>query len=56
MVNELPEPTYCPYCGGKDVVFANTWRAQSQDPCDAENTAEIDEHQCRDCDNRSFWS
>lgn len=52
----LPEPTYCPFCGGRRVIFTNTWRAQSEDPADAGNAAELDEHQCLDCNNRSFWS
>lgn len=53
---EPPAPTFCPYCGGKDVVFVNTWTASSGEPHDPSNVADLDEHQCRTCDNRSFWS
>lgn len=50
------ESVCCPYCKGEKVTFITTWQARSEDPCDLDNTAQISEYQCFDCDNRSFWA
>lgn len=48
-------PKFCPFCGGQNITLNMvTWNSSSQE--DATNTAELDEHQCDDCDGRSFWS
>jgi hypothetical protein len=50
-------PQHCPFCGGTNVVLNMVeWDARSTDRCDLENTAKLTEHQCRDCDGRSFWT
>lgn len=46
---------YCPYCGEGFLSTMPTWFAHSLDTSDLHNTAELQEHQCRKCNN-SFWS
>lgn len=54
--NFKPEPSLCPFCGSGKIVFVNTWRANSEDPSDKDNVAELDEYQCEgSCEGRSFW-
>ena len=50
-----PDPTFCPFCGGKAVYFVNTLVAQDESPT-GDNVTELDEYQCQDCNGRSFWS
>lgn len=45
---------YCPRCGSKNIrTFVAEWDVISQE--DSDNTIELDEHQCMDCDGASFW-
>jgi len=56
---EAPDrpPTFCPFCGGKKILVNMVeWAANSLEPCDLDNKATLGEHQCDDCDGRSFWS
>lgn len=49
------DPRVCPYCGGKNITtYMVLWDAVSTE--ERTNTAKLNEHQCFDCDNRSFWS
>lgn len=46
---------FCPYCGGSNVhTFICEWEAASHD--DMDNLCDLDEHQCIDCDYKSFWT
>jgi hypothetical protein len=45
---------HCPYCGGTNIVTLKPWSALSS--ADPDTTATLEEHQCRDCANRSFWT
>ena len=45
---------HCPYCGGTNIVTLEQWSALSSE--DPDTTTTLEEHQCRDCDNRSFWT
>ena len=48
-------PKYCPFCGGKNIYNdVALWSSVSED--DQNNKAVLDEHQCQDCGNRSFWA
>ena len=48
-------PRFCPYCGGKNVVWQMVeWQCVSTE--DPGNDALLSEHQCKDCDGRSFWT
>jgi len=50
-------PKFCPFCG-KDTdltLFLVEWESRSLDSTDHDNTATLDEHQCRDC-GYSFWT
>lgn len=51
--HELP-PQHCPCCGGTNIVTLEQWSALSS--ADPDNTATLEEHQCRDCANRFFWT
>lgn len=45
---------FCPYCGGTNILrHVAEWDATSKD--DPDNTCELDEHQCKDCEGVSFW-
>ena len=48
-------PKYCPFCGGKNIYNdVALWSSVSED--DQNNKAVLDEHQCKDCGGRSFWT
>lgn len=48
-------PKFCPFCGGGNLVVEMVaWEAHSLE--DKDNHAFVCEHQCMDCDGRSFWS
>lgn len=50
-----PNPKFCPFCGGKNIYLGVAeWDAESKE--DSENRSVLDEHQCMDCEGRSFWS
>lgn len=47
-------PLSCPYCGGTNIITLEQWSALSSE--DPDTTATLEEHQCRDCADRSFWT
>ena len=47
-------PQCCPFCGHFDMRYAVEWEAKSTDPCDAGNSASLDEYQCASC-SMSVW-
>ena len=53
------DPTLCPFCGGDNIVFVNTWElhadSQPQGAADQTSSEQVEEYQCKCCDNRSFW-
>ena len=52
--NDLP-PKYCPICGSKNIyTYVTLWASKSED--DTDNEAVLHEHQCQDCEGRSFWT
>lgn len=53
--NDL-SPKYCPFCGSKNIyTYVALWDSKSLEEED-DNEAVLDEHQCQDCEGRSFWS
>ena len=52
--NDL-SPKYCPFCDSKNIyTYVALWDSKSLEEDD--NEAVLDEHQCQDCEGRSFWS
>lgn len=50
-----PPPKYCPFCGSKNIyTYMILWSATSEE--ERGNEAALNEHQCRDCEGRSFWT
>lgn len=48
------KPKHCPFCGGTDIVGMETqWVVTSEDNLSGSDP--VDEYQCRDCENRSFF-
>jgi hypothetical protein len=46
----------CWHCRSADVrTCLAQWHATATDPCDDDNTAALDEHQCADC-GTSMWT
>ena len=55
MNNNDLSPKYCPFCGSKNIhIHVALWDSKSLEEDD--NEAVLDEHQCQDCEGRSFWS
>lgn len=51
------EPKFCPFCGKTNLhtdLVPDGWPSYSSQ--DHENTAVLHEHQCADCDGKSFWT
>jgi hypothetical protein len=44
----------CCWCGKRDICTAVVWTAQSTEPMDKTNTADLMEYKCQDC-GLSFW-
>lgn len=46
--------TYCPYCGGSNIVEIDSVTVFNKDDKEHEYPWLMDEYQCRDCENRTF--
>lgn len=50
----IPRVRYCPYCGCEQLLrLGIVWDAQSTEPTDTDNKAQLDEWQCF-C-GQTFW-
>ena len=48
-------PRFCPFCGKSRIEPIRLWNCFPQDEPLDENSPPLEEFQCRDCEQESFW-